>query len=89
VREKEGTTSELDFLFLADGDAFPVEVKSGKSGKLRSLHQYIDRSATQLAFRLYAGKYQIDALKTLKGTPFTLVNLPYYLAGNLNNYIDQ
>ncbi len=88
VREKEGTTSELDFLFLTDGAAFPVEVKSGKSGKLRSLNQYIDRSVTQLAFRLYAGKFQIDSLKTLKGTPFTLVNLPYYLAGNLKKYIN-
>ena len=54
VREKEGTTSELDFLFVDDAGAIPIEVKSGKSGTLRSLHQYIDSTDTKLAMRLYA-----------------------------------
>jgi len=87
VREKEGTSSELDFLFVENGNAIPVEVKSGKAGTLRSLHQYIDSSGNKLAIRLYSGQFQIDQLKTIKGTPFTLLNLPYYLAGNLQKYI--
>lgn len=89
VREKEGTTSELDFLFLVEGNAIPVEVKSGKTGKLRSLHQYMDRSAAKLAFRLYAGKFREDQIHTLKDSPFTLISLPYYLAGKLKKYADH
>jgi len=89
VREKEGTTSELDFLFLVEGNAIPVEVKSGKTGKLRSLHQYMDRSAAKLAFRLYAGKFREDQIHTLKDNPFTLISLPYYLAGKLKKYADH
>jgi hypothetical protein len=86
VREKEGTTSELDFLFVDDGVAIPIEVKSGKSGTLRSLHQYIDSTYTKLAVRLYAGPFQVDELKTPRGNPFSLLNLPYYLAGKLKSY---
>jgi len=88
VREKEGTSAELDFLVRIDGNAIPVEVKSGKSGKLKSLHQYIEMSDSQLAIRLYAGKFQVDKLQTQKGKPFTLLSLPYYLVGQLKNYIE-
>jgi len=88
VRDKEGSSSELDFLIISEGNAFPVEVKSGKSGKLRSLHQFADSSGVDLGIRLYAGSFSVDKLKTLSGTPFTLLNIPYYLAGTLANYID-
>jgi len=89
VREKEGASSELDYLMVRDGKGYPVEVKSGKSGKLRSLHQYVDSSKSSLAIRLYAGSLSVEKLKTLTGTPFTLLNIPYYLAGNLAGYIDH
>jgi len=87
VREKEGSTSELDYLFVDDGLAIPVEIKSGKTGRLRSLHQYIDQTNTRLAIRLYSGPFQIDELKTIKGTPFHLLNIPYFLAGKLQDYL--
>jgi len=64
-------------------------VKSGKVGKLKSLHQYIDLSDVMLAIRLYKGQFQIDQLKTPTGKAFTLLNLPYYLAGNLEKYIER
>lgn len=89
VRDKAGATAELDFLFIVDGVAIPIEVKSGKTGKLRSLHQYIDRTHTSLAIRLYAGSFQIDNLKSPKGKSFTLLNIPYYLAGNLRKYVEK
>ncbi len=88
VREKEGTTSELDFLFVDGGKAIPVEIKAGKAGTLRSLHQYIDRSGASLAIRLYAGNFQENHLKTISGTPFTLLNIPYYQAGVIKKYVD-
>ena len=89
VREKIDSSAELDFLFVKDGIAIPVEVKSGKVGKLKSLHQYLEISDVKLAIRLYAGQFQIDKLKTPNGKSFTLLNLPYYLAGNLEKYIEQ
>ncbi len=86
VREKEGASAELDFLIVVNGKGIPVEVKSGKTGKLKSLHQYIEMSESPLAIRLYAGKFQIDKLKTPSGKSFTLLNMPYFLACKINTY---
>lgn len=89
VRDKADASAELDFLYVKDGKGIPVEVKSGKVGKLKSLLQFVDTSNVNIAIRLYAGKYQVDQLKTHGGKPFTLLNLPYYLAGNIDKYIDN
>ena len=37
-RDKRGSSAETDYLIEKEGEIIPVEVKSGKSGKLRSLH---------------------------------------------------
>jgi hypothetical protein len=37
-RNQRGSSAETDYLIEKQGEIFPVEVKSGKSGKLRSLH---------------------------------------------------
>ncbi len=88
VRDKEGASAELDFLVVIEGKAIPVEVKSGKAGKLKSLHQYIEMTDTPLAIRLYAGRFQVDKLQTSAGKPFTLLNIPYFLAGKIGKYIN-
>ena len=74
---------------MKDGLAIPVEVKSGKVGKLKSLLQYVELSDVKLAIRLYAGPFQIDKLKSLNGKSFTLLNIPYYLTDNLEKYLDR
>jgi len=36
--EKRGSSAEVDYLIVNNGEVAPVEVKSGKSGKMKSLH---------------------------------------------------
>lgn len=38
AREAKGSSAEVDFLIVTNGRIFPVEVKSGPSGRLKSLH---------------------------------------------------
>jgi len=38
ARKARGSTAEVDYLVVVDGAAVPVEVKSGASGRLRSMH---------------------------------------------------
>lgn len=66
----------------------PVEVKSGTSGKLRSLLQFLEMSDISVAVRFYAGHFQVEEHKTLDGKPFKLINIPYFLAGKLNEYLE-
>ena len=38
AREAKSSTAEVDYLTVARGDICPIEVKSGKAGRLKSLH---------------------------------------------------
>lgn len=59
-----------------------------KSGTLRSLHEFIKASRCPVAFRLYSGRIRTNRLITPQGTRYTLLDLPYYLAGKLDDYLD-
>lgn len=87
VREKKQSSAEVDFIFQFDRFVIPIEIKSGKSGTLRSLHQFINRCDHSLAIRLYSGPLQIENTKTPEGKSYHLLNLPYFLAGRLKDYI--
>ncbi|MCU0371256.1 MAG: AAA family ATPase, partial [Bacteroidales bacterium] len=67
----------------------PVEVKLGKSGRLRSLMEYMDLCPHHLAVRIYSGVYREEIIKTLKGKEFVLINLPFYLAAKMKDYIKK
>jgi len=87
AREKKQASAEIDFLIRFENLIIPVEVKSGSAGRLRSLHQFIDRAPHNIAVRVYSGMLGINHLKTIKGKPFSLLNLPFYLTGNIGKYI--
>ena len=65
----------------------PVEVKSGKTGTLRSLHSFINNSGCSLAVRLYAGEPCWKSAQTPAGKPYRLLNLPYFLASRIQDYL--
>ena len=65
----------------------PLEVKAGKAGSLRSLHQFMDRVPHPYAFRLYAGPLQETGATTSSEKTYRLLNLPYFLAGKINDYL--
>jgi uncharacterized protein len=88
TREKKDATAELDFIYVFDGQIIPIEVKSGVTGRLRSLHHFMDGATTNLAVRIYGGKLSIDDLLTQNGKDFRLLNLPYYLTGKMESYLE-
>ena len=65
----------------------PVEVKSGTVGRLRSLHEFIDLSPHNYAVRIYSGELKVDKVKTIRRKPFFLLNLPFYLTGQIKHYL--
>ena len=88
VNEKKDSVAELDFLSLINGEIVPIEVKSGATGRLRSLHSFMDLYKGEVAVRLYAGEISRNSVETLKGKHYTLVNLPYYLTGKIGEYLE-
>jgi len=88
VREKGQSNAEIDLVLPYKNTMIPIEIKAGKTGTLRSLHQFIDETNYTLAVRLYGDYIQLDKLTTPKGTSYKLLNLPYYLAGKIMHYMD-
>jgi predicted AAA+ superfamily ATPase len=86
VREEKDSNSELDLIYHSSNTILPIEIKSGKQGTLRSLHQFIVRANCQYAIRLYAGEFNIENAKTPDGTSYKLMNMPYYLSFKLPEY---
>lgn len=88
VRENAKSNAEVDLCMKHNEYLIPIEVKSGTSGRLRSLHEFMDRAPHTRAFRLLANSVQIEKTKTRNGKEFDLVNLPYFLASKLEAYMD-
>ena len=87
-RKKKQSIAEVDFLIQYENIIVPVEVKSGVTGRLRSLHQFMDRTPHEYAVRIYSGQLEVNRIKTLNGKDFTLLNLPLYLAGSIPEYLE-
>ncbi len=88
VREKKQSNAEIDLIIPHEGNLIPIEIKSGKQGTLRSLHQFIGLSSHPYAVRIYNGVVKIDDAVTPDGVKYKLLNLPYYLIGSIRRYLE-
>jgi predicted AAA+ superfamily ATPase len=87
VREQKQSNAELDFILPYKHYIVPLEVKAGKTGSLRSLHQFLDQANHPYAIRLYSGPLQVTKTSTPAGKPYKLLDLPYFLAGKIYDYM--
>ena len=51
TREKEKSQAEVDYLIQNRGKIIPIEVKSGKSGKMQSMHLYLTEKQSEYGIR--------------------------------------
>ena len=89
VREKKGSSAEVDFVYEYDGMLIPVEVKSGHNAHLRSLHVYMDEAPHDIAIRVWSNPFSIDSVHTSSGKAFRLINLPFYYIETLPKILDK
>jgi predicted AAA+ superfamily ATPase len=79
ARESRGSTAEVDYLAVHKGQIYPVEVKSGVSGSLKSLHMMLETYKNcPGGIVLYAGPYK--ELPEQK-----LVFMPLYCAASISD----
>ncbi len=85
LREGRDVNAEVDFVVGLGSEVLPVEVKAGKSGSLRSLHQFIGRGKSQRALRFDLNpasrqlvSCQAPAGEVLRERQFELMSLPLY-----------
>jgi len=88
VREKAQSSAEVDLLYAHQKLIIPIEIKSGATGSLKSLHQFVDATDHPYAIRMYAGMFKIEKAITPGKKPYLLLNLPYYAGTSLPVYIE-
>ena len=86
-RNQPGSTAEIDYCLQVKGKLIPIEVKSGKTGRLRSLFEFMDQSPHPYAVRIYSGPLKIERLITRRGKNFHLLSLPFYLTFNIQEIL--
>lgn len=83
-REKKSSSAEVDYVISEDGKIVPIEVKSGKSGTLRSLNLFMVEKSSSLAVRFDSNplsEMNVDVnIPNIGQGNYTLVSLPIYLA---------
>ena len=89
-REKRQASSEVDYVQAYGSMIFPVEVKAGKTGTLKSLQVFIKEKGAELGVRFNADLPTLhDAKFTLPGESgnFRLLSLPLYMVEELSRII--
>lgn len=92
VRDKKGTTAEIDFIWQQNAQIIPIEVKTGLHSHLRSLHSFVntaDRHVT--AVRFWSGEFSVQDTFTPEPDkkPYRLINVPFYYIGQLEAILKQ
>lgn len=80
LREGKANNAETDFVLGEEMEVIPVEVKSGKTGTLRSLQEFVSVRHPRRALRFDLNPPSVLALPTGQEA-VELISLPLYLAG--------
>ena len=80
IREKEKSQAEVDYLVQKNGKIIPVEVKSGKSGKMQSMHLFLAEKQVEYGIRTSLENFsQYDNIQVY----------PLYAVGNIKTKNDD
>jgi len=94
TREAKNSNAEIDYLHQLGNSIFPIEVKAGKRGTLKSLHVYLSEKNKKQGIRLnldlpsYGKNLKANSNLPNKETlEYNLLSLPLYFTGKLEALI--
>ena len=97
VRENKGSEAEIDYLIQHEASIIPIEVKSGATGSLKSLHQFMSERNFKKAVRINSEKPVITNINTKTGAggasagggtaEYSLISIPFYLTEEVDRFI--
>ena len=93
MRQKAGTSSEVDYCVQQGTRIIPVEVKAGKTGRLKSIQVFVQEKGHDLALRFNADVPSVvdaqTAIFSENAKPYRLVSLPFYMIGQTSRLIKE
>jgi predicted AAA+ superfamily ATPase len=72
AREEKNSKAEVDYLTIIDGQIIPVEVKSGATGKLKSLKIFMEEKKSKIGIRI--SRTPLSLHQNILSVPFYLIN---------------
>lgn len=82
-REEKNANAEIDYVIQQSTNIIPIEVKSGATGSLKSLHFFMGLKKYSLALRVngdFPSKIQVNVKNNDgKQIQYTLLSIPFYL----------
>jgi len=79
--KREGT-AEVDFCLQVKGAILGAEVKSGGTGRLRSLYSFADAVKNRQLVRIYSGHLNKEKVE-ISGKIYELTSIPFYLISRI------
>ena len=88
-----GRLGEIDYIIQHGNRVVPVEIKSGASGSMKSLHQFMAEKHLDFAVRCNTNLPSVENLKvkTTLGQPvaYRLLSIPIYMTERLGELIEE
>jgi len=90
LREKKGSSAELDYVIQHANQVIPIEVKAGSTGSLKSLHLFMALKKLPVAVRISSNlPSKVDVrMQEKEIVEYKLISIPFYLVGQLHRLID-
>ncbi len=78
TREKQGSDAEIDYLYPIDEEIFPIEVKAGTLGKLKSLRLFIEEKHSPFGIKISNSPLHFE---------HGILSIPFYLISQIPRLI--
>jgi len=93
ARENASSNAEVDYLGASGARVYPIEIKSGATGRLKSMHQFLLEKGTDFGLRLNgdAPSWVETDFPAADGSrhPLRLLSLPLYLASESRRLVAE
>jgi predicted AAA+ superfamily ATPase len=96
LREGRSANAEVDYVVALSGGVVPIEIKSGASGSMKSLHQFMGEKNARVAVRFDSSlpttstvEAIISSGKQRKVVSYPLLSLPLYLVERLPEIVEK
>ena len=96
LREGASNNAEVDYVAEFGARIVPIEVKAGRTGTLKSLHQFVAEKRPRLAVRFDLGEPSLQTIEARATTGtgaipvrYRLLSLPLYLVECLPGIVEK
>ncbi|MCC6127856.1 MAG: DUF4143 domain-containing protein, partial [Chlamydiae bacterium] len=78
-REKQGSEAQIDYLIQHKSSIVPIEVKAGKSNRIRSMRQFMEEKKARLGIRISQNPLQLDR---------DIMSIPLYMISEIPRLLE-